>query len=113
MAKKSSLSTLVDCTPQLKDGLLQQKTFLTRLEKILKRSRQTPIPGHLRISNGRYYYVQEISDTNGQYLNKSQLNFASKLAQQEYRRGFLKKVQKNQKNVNKMLELLPAPVDEY
>ena len=110
MKQKNNKSTLIDCTSQIHGLLERQKRFLAALEKTLKRSRQAPVTGHLRTSNGRYYYITEESDRFGHYLNQSQKVLISKLAQQEYRQKLLKAVQENLKAIERILQLLPPPI---
>ena len=110
MKQKNNKSTLIDCTSQIHGLLERQKRFLAALEKTLKRFRQAPVSGHLRTSNGRYYYITEESDRFGHYLNQSQKVLISKLAQQEYRQKLLKAVQENLKAIERILQLLPPPI---
>jgi len=110
MNPKTPSHSLVDQTDRIRELLLQQKQFLEHLEKTLKRSRQTFIPGRLRVSHGRYYYITEKHDTSGRYLNRSKHSFAAKLAQQEYRQMLLKAVQKDLKALDRALALLPASI---
>ena len=110
--KKRLAAQSLDQTHQLQDLLKSQLSYYQSLEHRLKRSRQSPIPGHLRISHERYYYVTEKCDTTGHYLNQSQKVLISKLAQQEYRQKLLKAVQENMKAIERMLQLLPPPIHE-
>lgn len=106
--------TYEDLPPkQYENELLLRKTQLEHLIASKKKQINQAPTGHLRLSrsNGKiqYYYVQSASDKNGKYLGKNELSLAREIAQSDYDKKLISKLQEELTTIENLLSQLKQP----
>lgn len=93
----------------VKKMLLEEKAELENIEKITQKRLEDAPSGNLRIikkGQGVEYYYKEPGEkpgANGRYMKKSEYHLAQRLAQRDYDKQILEKVEKRKKAIDNFL----------